>query len=293
VLNRTENPEEYQETDLVTRHTLKEEKRRRFRILLVEDNPTNQMVAVTVLGKLGYQAYAVDNGREALKVLEEEFYDLILMDCQMPEMDGYETTREIRKREAQKISSRGSSGACPTVIPNRTPIIALTAHAMTGDRERCISSGMDDFIAKPVNPRKMAEVIEKWLEKPAEAEAAAEDEPVIEDALPEKAVFDRVALTERLMGDEDLVNEVTATFLEDIDILVLALKEAVSKGDTARIVEKAHTIKGAAGNVCAFALQETAFRMEEAAEANQPGTPASLMPILEEQLELLKKAMEG
>jgi signal transduction histidine kinase/DNA-binding response OmpR family regulator len=139
------------EPPLVTRHTLAEAKHR-TRILLVEDNVVNQKIALRLLEKFGHRVDGVGNGREAIKALEMVPYDLVFMDIQMPEMDGYEATKEIR-------------GPRSSVRNNKIPIIAMTAHAMKGDRERCIESGMDDYIAKPIGQEKLSEVLEKFLPK--------------------------------------------------------------------------------------------------------------------------------
>ena len=120
-------------------------------VLLVEDNPINQMVAQKMLEKLGLKADVANNGAEAVKVLSETAYDLVLMDCQMPEMDGFDATREIRKQAVKALNDKP------------LPVIAMTANVMSGDRERCLEVGMDDYIGKPVQVDKLEEVLRKWL----------------------------------------------------------------------------------------------------------------------------------
>jgi two-component system sensor histidine kinase/response regulator len=136
---------------LITRHSLAEEGQRRPRILLVEDNPINQKVALIRLRKLGCVADVAVNGREAVQAVEKNSYDLVLMDIQMPEMDGYEATRNIRQ-----LLSQGQ----------RLPIVAMTANAMKGDRERCLAAGMDDYISKPIDPATFNTILDRWLAKP-------------------------------------------------------------------------------------------------------------------------------
>jgi CheY-like chemotaxis protein len=127
---------------------------RRARILVVEDSSTNQEVAVAILGKLGHDADVVASGEEAVRVLQQIDYDAVLMHCEMPEMDGYEATHRIRER---RTGTRNP----------QIPIIAVTADAMPGDRDKCMEVGMSDYLAKPFNPRQLAEVLEKWLITPA------------------------------------------------------------------------------------------------------------------------------
>jgi len=125
-------------------------------VLVVEDSPVNRVVAVSVLERCGYHVHVVNDGREALQALSSQRYDAVLMDCQMPDVDGYQATEELRRRE------RGSS--------YHTPVIAMTAHAMVGDRERCLAAGMDDYVSKPVRSQVLAEILERWIPTIAEHE---------------------------------------------------------------------------------------------------------------------------
>jgi CheY-like chemotaxis protein len=134
----------------VTRYTISEARKRKVRILIAEDNIINQKLALRLIEKFGYHADAVANGREALQALESIPYDLVLMDVQMPEMDGIEATRIIRDLQSR-------------VLNHRIPIIAMTAYAMTGDRELCLKAGMNDYVSKPIHPQKLLETVEKQI----------------------------------------------------------------------------------------------------------------------------------
>ena len=154
----------------MTRHTVAESARRPGRILLVEDNPTNQKVALAMLQKLGWRADVAANGLEAVRAVKHMAYDLVLMDCQMPEMDGFAATRSIRELEAGSSPlAAGHPGASASGLEHRAsrlPIIAMTANSMQGDRARCLEAGMDDYISKPVQPEDLAEKINRWLHGP-------------------------------------------------------------------------------------------------------------------------------
>lgn len=135
---------------IITRHSLAERKKRKIRLLVVEDNRINQKVISSILEKFGYKTDTVSNGKEAIEALGTTPYDLVIMDCQMPVMDGYETTKEIRNPKS-KVSN------------HKIPVIAMTAHAMNGDREKCLEAGMDDYLTKPIKPREISNLIEKWV----------------------------------------------------------------------------------------------------------------------------------
>jgi PAS domain S-box-containing protein len=234
------------------------------RILLAEDNITNQQVALAILKKFGLRAEAVANGAEALKALESIPYDLLLMDVQMPVMDGLEATRQIRSPQS--------------VLPNhRVPIIAMTAHAMQGDRERCLEAGMNDYVSKPVSTQALAEVLARWLPKKNEALS-----PV---------VFDRAGMLKRLLNDEVLARVVTESFLDDIPRQIEALRRYLEAWDAPGAERQAHTLRGASSNVGGEALRALAFEMEKAGKAGDLGSVRARMDDLEREFARLKEAM--
>ena len=248
---------------IATRHTAREAvfdfTPRKARILLAEDNITNQQVAQGILKKLGLSADAVANGREALEALKTLPYDLVLMDVQMPEMDGLEATRRIRSQETGR----------------RLPIIAMTANAMQGDREKCLQAGMNDYVTKPVSPRALAEALEKWLpeesgmqgSEPRIQETEASIQHSIEDQQVSPVVWDRAGLLERLMGDEELAGIILQGFLIDMPRQIEALREYLEAGDDAGAERQAHTIKGASANIGAEALRTLAVELEQAGKS--------------------------
>jgi CheY-like chemotaxis protein/HPt (histidine-containing phosphotransfer) domain-containing protein len=226
------------------------------RILLVEDNSTNQMVALEILKKVGLKAESAINGVEALTALENNPYDLILMDVQMPEMDGIETTRHIRDHQS-------------AVLNHNIPVIAMTANVMRGDRERCLEAGMNDYISKPFELQALLEVLRRWLpdetnykQASAQASAATLLPKTIEPRTAPAAVFDKAGLMQRLLDDDQLMQLVLASFLKDIPLQIQALKDFLEAGDTVGAGRQAHTIKGASANISAEALRAIAAEME-------------------------------
>ena len=229
-----------------------ESNRCKFRVLIAEDNLTNQQVAVALLGKLGYRADIVNNGREALEALGRIHYDLILMDVQMPEMDGLEATLAIRE-------------AGTSVTNHAVPIIAMTAHAMQGDREKCLQAGMDDYIAKPLTSAALAQLLDRWVARVSPASVRVETRHVAVEGMKGTAMlFAESRLLARLAGDRSLARTIVHHFLQDIPNQIELLKGYLATGDAKGAERQAHSIKGAAATVGGEALSELAFRLEQA-----------------------------
>ncbi len=235
------------------------------RILVAEDNPTNREVALAQVRKLGYQASAVTNGVEAIEAVENGCYDLVLMDCQMPVMDGFEAARHIRQ-------------SLHPGIPG-IPIIALTADAMASDRDRCLSEGMNDYLAKPVDMARLADVLGRWL--PA---SGAGDES--------KPLFNAEALLGRLMGDRQLTGALLKGFLEDVPFQLDNLRKRLDAADAPGTRMQAHALKGAAATVAAESLQAVASAMEKAGTAGQLDHCGELLPHAVEEFARLKSTLE-
>jgi signal transduction histidine kinase/DNA-binding response OmpR family regulator len=249
----------------VTQHVLPSTGKRRLRVLLAEDNAVNQRVAVQVLQKMGHRADAVANGKEAIEALRLVPYDLVLMDCQMPEMDGFEATEAIRSP---------ASG----VRNPRIPIIALTAHAMKGDRERCLAAGMNDYVTKPIHPAELSAAIARQMS--GRESTDLDDTTTVSRRVPELC-FDREALLERLGNDESLIPEILGLFLEEMPNLLNQVKSALADGDGAKLERLAHSIKGSSATVAAPSLRDAAFELETAAKKRD----LDRAPLLVERLE--------
>jgi CheY-like chemotaxis protein/HPt (histidine-containing phosphotransfer) domain-containing protein len=266
---------------IITRHTVVESARRNVRILLAEDNPINQKVARVMLNKLGYRADVVANGLEAVEALCRTPYDLVLMDCQMPEMDGLEATRRIRD---------AASGA----LNPRVPIIAMTANAMQGDKERCLEAGMDDYLSKPVQPKELAELIDRWHSRAAKGFSArkAMSEETPSSVQVDEDIFRESELLERLMDDRELARTIVEEFLSDVPLQVRKLGDYLSEKDATGVGHQAHTIKGAAANMGAHALREAAFQLEMSGKEDRLADALDLLPRLESEFKRLKQFLE-
>jgi CheY-like chemotaxis protein/HPt (histidine-containing phosphotransfer) domain-containing protein len=243
-------------SQVVARPGLSDPIRSSRRILLAEDNITNQQVALGILHKLGLKADAVANGREVLVALRHIPYDLVLMDVQRPEMDGLEATREIR------------SGQCEGVNP-KLPIVAMTARAMTGDKQACLDAGMNDYIAKPVSAEIISPVLERWLANAKQGRRLLPEPPNV-DRAPDSPgadsdppVFVESVLVNRLGGGRALTKNIASAFLADIPKRIEMLLGHLNAGDANEVTREAHSIRGASATVGGEALRVLAFRIEQ------------------------------
>ncbi|MBF0530019.1 MAG: response regulator [Deltaproteobacteria bacterium] len=269
---------------LITRHTIREARQSRARILLAEDNHTNQLVALGILKKLGYYADAVADGAEVLNALEMTPYDIIIMDLNMPIMDGLEATRQIRNPQS-------------AVLDHDIPIVALTAHAIQGEREKCLIAGMNDYLSKPIVPQALAETLEKWLSKKDESEETRakhgmipKEPSVLHSDCP--CVFNKNSFLDRVMGDEDLGRDLIKIFMRDIPLRVQELKTCLDNDDLPGALLQIHGIKGAASNLCFESLHDTAQEMEKAGRSGTVADMKTYMPKLKEKFYLLKKYLK-
>jgi CheY-like chemotaxis protein len=242
-------------------------------ILLAEDNEINQDVACDMLTKAGYQCVVVANGRQAVDALRNARYDAVLMDCHMPEMDGLEATRIIRRYERNGELETGGA----------IPIIALTANAMRSDRDRCLESGMTDYLSKPLDPVELVERIDACLRELAEpCDPAARDRSKASESAagdgagsPARAlgsadeVLDLDALLRRCSGDAGLADRLFNKFQNQGADYVARIEESLGRDDTDKAADSAHAIKGAAANLSAEALREVAARLEAAGRAGE------------------------
>jgi PAS domain S-box-containing protein len=244
------------------------------RILVAEDNEVNRMVIQTTLERMGHAAEVVSNGVEALEALEQARYDLVLMDVQMPGMDGLEATRRIRGPESR-------------VQYREVPIIALTAHAMKGNREECIQAGMDDYLSKPVHPVDLALAVERWAGGPsARTRKMAPSETV------PSPLFNRDSLKNRLLGDADMQQEVLREFLEKSRLEIERFQHALLKADLEQLKNSGHRMTGTLGNIGSPRLSEFAAEIELAAGAGRLKEVYALAPRFLSEFENLKQEIE-
>jgi len=275
-----------------------------LRILLVEDNPVNQELGRVILEYFGCRTDLAGNGIEALQAFAGSSYDLILMDCQMPEMDGYEATREIRRQEAAGHQNR------------HTPIVALTAHAMEGDREACIAAGMDDYLSKPFKREGLYDVLKRWVVPGADRERAmrplldtsppSSDAPPAGDGEADKARdHDQPSLDVKFLdaigsltpggnlgGADSLLEKVVRLFFNNSPALLSEIHDAAARGDKDAVRRAAHTLKSTSANLGARPLAGFCRRLETQCRMDNPGDVAPLVTEIEGEYARVLRALE-
>jgi CheY-like chemotaxis protein len=243
----------------------------------VEDNPVNQMVALRLLEKQKHRVLVAGNGREALLALEKTAYqgfDLVLMDLQMPEMDGLQATAAIRAKEGEKGTAF------------HIPIVAMTAHTMKGDKERCLAAGMDGYLSKPIRTKELFEVIEYVAGVSSETGL---EMPIVSPA--KEGVLDKKSVLAAFESDNDLILEVLELFLEECPQQMSAIREAVESSDAEKISRAAHSLKGTLSNFAAAGAFQAVQHLERLGREGNASMARGAFQALEDQVALLYSAM--
>jgi CheY-like chemotaxis protein len=247
-----------------------------LRILIAEDNAINQKLALQMLRKMGYRADVASDGAEVLQALDRQPYDIILMDVQMPEMDGLEATRRICQKWPPE---------------NRPHIIAMTANAMLGDREECLAAGMDDYISKPIRGKELQIALERW----GQAESVQPAPAPAQDTTPttiDWTVLDGLrALQEE--GESDFVEETISLYLADAPSLIESLRQAVRQGDAAALRLAAHTLKGNSNSLGAKRMGAVSLELEKMGRSGTIEEAESLLVELENEFERVRRALQS
>ncbi len=246
---------------------------RRLRILLAEDNPINQQLAATLLEERGHTVRVAVNGKEALDILAQESFDRVLMDVQMPEMDGFQATAAIRRSE------KGTN--------THLRIVAMTAHTMKGDRERCLAAGMDDYVPKPIREDQLFAAVEGW---PSELDKSQISE---DGEAQRKPVLNWQAALARVKGKEELLKRLVPLFLEQFPKLLSEAREAIAQRDNKTLERAAHTLKSSAGSLCAFAASDAAQRLEEIGRDPELANAEAAYGKLEEEIARLEPVLNN
>ncbi len=244
-------------------------------VLLAEDGRVNQMVAIRLLEKRGHSVTLANDGQAAVELFGKHHFDAILMDLQMPRMDGFAATQAIRQVEQE--------------TGQRIPIIAMTANAMKGDREKCLDAGMDDYVAKPVRSEELYAILEKYtpvIDPPATNESA--DVSVADPGA--EIVFDEPRFR-REMGDEDLMRELLDLFPQEIDGFLGRAQQAVAAGDATELHAAAHSLKGTIGTYCAPAAHHAAKSLDDLARAGDLSQATEQLATCEREITRLRQAL--
>jgi len=246
---------------------------RRLRILIAEDNPVNERVARRLLEKQGHTVIVAHNGREALAVAQSEKLDVILMDVQMPEMDGFAATAAIRDME--------------TRTGQHVPIVGVTAHATARDRKLCLAAGMDTYLSKPIRPEMLFAAIDEIVPGRERAQASSP----ADHSLSAVEVLDEAGIIAVVSGNSDLLRELAELFLEDSPQRLLEIRKALDSGNLDALQRAAHTLKGSASSLCGKRAAELALRIEEMADTGDLPAARLSYPALADEVGKLQRAL--
>ena len=282
---------------LITRHTVTEaQAKRRGRVLVVEDNIVNQKVAAKMLEREGYRVDVAANGQEAVEAVAQIPYALVFMDCQMPVMDGYDATRAIREHEAALVQRGAQNEGGETIDARRgtprVPIIAMTANAMSGDRERCVEAGMDDYVAKPVRREDLAALLLRW--QPDRSGSSAERPAVpSEESRNKAASVDPAVLADLWQLDEtgELLTTLITHYRNETPEQLAVMQAAFRRSDAAALATAAHTLKGSSGNLGATHIQQLCGELQTLGRANELAQVGDRLTRLAEEFALVSAAL--
>jgi CheY-like chemotaxis protein/HPt (histidine-containing phosphotransfer) domain-containing protein len=270
-------------------------------VLLVEDNPVNQEVVSAMLANVGCRTDLATTGKEALAAVRDGAYDLVFMDCQMPEMDGYEATRRIRNAEC---GIRNGKKANPK-SQVRLPIVAMTAHAIKGERERCMDAGMDDYLSKPFDQVQLHAILERWVAHKAVAqkkkeskrkrpekkgEAPPKNSGVEDDTIDQRALDTIQGLQRK--GAPSILERVISQYLESAPSLLASARDAEKKGDASALEKAAHSLKSSSGNVGAVKLVALCKEIETKAREGNLDDMSSGSAALDAEYKKVRGALE-
>lgn len=253
--------------------------RQPLRVLLAEDNPVNQEVALRLLERRGHSVIVAENGRQALTAIQRHKFDLVLMDVQMPEMGGLEATQLIREKE--KLTGE------------HLPILAMTAHAMQGDRERCIAAGMDGYLAKPIDPKSFLQTVEGISQRAVQSETTPKEAMAREEGGDGRRSLDAKALLEWFSGNRKLLRNIVKTFRNDCPRMMARIRSALAANDANLLADGAHALKGSVGNFGPTAALDTTREMEKIARQGKLDGAWELYATLEDEIALLLPALHA
>ena len=207
----------------------------------------NQKLAIALIKRAGYSVHPVENGIKAIETLKQSTYNLILMDVQMPEMNGFEATKAIRQMEGEK---------------KHIPIVAMTAHAMKGDKERCLKAGMDDYIAKPIEPQELFDTIEKWSKNYCREKVKTKKDDYKKKKTEKNIPIEFETAVDRFCGDRELLENMLEEFLDYVPKQLRTLDKAIKKGDAETVDREAHSLKGLAAQLSVKGLADLSLNLE-------------------------------